>query len=359
VLVEEQKIKEISLVEVVQRTGDLFRYLVSKWMVILITGFVFGLAGILYAWMQKPVYRAEITFAPETGKSSSLGMYAGIAAQFGIDMGGGGGGVFEGDNLIEFLKSKMMIEKTLFSKVEIEGRPEILVDYYARRNELYDAWKAKPELAVVDFKKDQQGLRARDSLVDVIIKDVRTTFGIGRMDKKLSIISASMLSEDENFAKHFIEQLTENGIDYYIAYRSKKSRENVSILQRQFDSVRSVLSGNIVSVATTTDLNVNPTRQITRARIQNKQVDIQANGQLYGELLKQLELSKIALLKETPLIEIIDRPRYPLEMKKMGRLRGGMLFAIVGGLLCCVFLLGRRAYRSLMKKTSIQIHKSV
>lgn len=337
----------------INRTSAAVRYLFSKWLVILLVGFVAGLLGILYAWMQKPVYRAEITFAPETGKSASLGMYAGIAAQFGFDMGGGGGGVFEGENLIEFLKSRMLIEKALFSKVNINGQQEILIDYYARHNELYDAWKGKPELAVVDFKKDQSGVRPRDSLLNVIVKDVRVMLNVGRMDKKLSIISASMMSEDEAFAKSFIEQLAVNGIQYYIDYRSKKARENVSILQRQFDSVRSVLSGNIVSAATSTDLNVNPTRQIVRAGIQNRQVDIQANGQLYGELLKQLELSKIALLKETPFIEIIDRPRYPLEMKKMGRFRAGILFAIVGGIMCCVVLLGRRTYRQLIIKTRV------
>jgi uncharacterized protein involved in exopolysaccharide biosynthesis len=353
VLTEETKEREISLVEVINSTTATIRYLFSKWYVILVTGFVLGLAGILYAWLQKPVYKAEITFAPETGKSSSLGVYAGIAAQFGLDMGGGSGGVFEGENLIEFLKSRMLIEKTLFSKVDIAGKQEILIDYYARRNKLYDGWKVKPELAVVDFTKEQAGLRERDSLLNVIVKDVRQTLAVGRVDKKLSIISASIMSEDEVFAKSFIEQLTINGIQYYIDYRSKKSRENVSILQRQFDSVRMVLSGNIVSSAASTDLNVNPTRQILKAGIQNRQIDIQANGQLYGELLKQLELSKIALQKETPFIEIIDRPRYPLEMTKMGRFRSGMLFAIVGGLLCCVFLLGRRAYKRLMLKSSV------
>ncbi len=348
---EEKKATEISLVEVIQKTGSAFRYLFSKWLLILLTGFIFGLGGILYAWLQKPVYKAEITFAPETGKSSSLGMYAGLAAQFGIDMGGGGGGVFEGENLIEFLKSKMLIEKTLFTPVQIGNNKELLIHYYARSNKLYEWWKGKPELADIDFTKNQAGLRARDSLLNGIILDIRQALVIGRVDKKLSIISASLMSENEVFAKSFIEQLARNGIQYYIDYRSKKSRENVSILQHQFDSVRRILSGSIASAAITTDLNVNPTRQVVRAGIQNKQIDIQANGQLYGELLKQLELSKIALQKETPFIEIIDTPRYPLEMKKMGRLRGGLLFATVGGLLCCVFLLGRRTYRSLAIKT--------
>jgi uncharacterized protein involved in exopolysaccharide biosynthesis len=347
-VVEEKKPKEISLIEVIHHTTSAFRYLLSRWLVIGVVGLVFGVAGIMYAWLQKPEYTAEITFAPEIGKGGSLGMYAGIASQFGLDLGGGSGNMFEGDNLMEFLKSRMMIDKTLFSPVTVEGKTEVLMDYYARTNRLYDEWKEKASLASIDFKKEQAGNRSRDSIVNEVVDDIRNSLAIGRVDKKTSIISARLTSNDEYFAKAFIEQLARNGIQYYMDYRSKKSRENVTILQRQFDSVRRILSGNIVSAAATTDLNVNPTRQITRAGIQNKQVDIQANGQLYGELLKQLELAKIALQKETPFILVIDSPRFPLEKKKMGRLKGAVLFGLIGVLLCAGFLLARRSYRKLI-----------
>jgi uncharacterized protein involved in exopolysaccharide biosynthesis len=347
-VVEEKKPREVSLIEVIHHTTSAFRFLVSKWLSLLVVAFVLGLVGVTYAWFQKPEYVAEVTFAPETARTSSLGAYAGLAAQFGLDMAGGGGNIFEGDNLMEFLKSRMMIEKTLFSKVRMGSGQEVLIDYWARSNKLYDKWKEKRELAIIDFKKDQPDYRPRDSIVNGIVTDIRRTLVIGKLDKRTSIISASLKDNDEMFAKTFIEQLARNGIVYYVDYRSKKSRENVDILQRQFDSVKRVLSGNIVSAAASSDLNVNPTRQVTKAGIQNKQVDIQANGQLYGELLKQLELARITLQKETPFIQVIDTPKLPLEKKKLGRLKAGVLFAIFGGLAFAAFLLAKRSYRKLV-----------
>ncbi|MGI8637486.1 MAG: hypothetical protein ACR2KZ_18980, partial [Segetibacter sp.] len=77
-------------------------------------------------------------------------------------------------------------------------------------------------------------------------------------------------------------------------------------------------------------LNVNPTRQIVRTGIQRKQVDAQVNGALYTELVKNLELSKMGLRKETPLIQIIDTPMLPLQKKKLGRLLTGIIFAGLG-----------------------------
>jgi uncharacterized protein involved in exopolysaccharide biosynthesis len=37
---------------------------------------------------------------------------------------------------------------------------------------------------------------------------------------------------------------------------------------------------------------------------------------IYGELVKQLELSKWALAQQTPVIQILDMPKYPLEDNK-------------------------------------------
>jgi hypothetical protein len=163
------------------------------------------------------------------------------------------------------------------------------------------------------------------------------------INKWVNIINARIKDEDELFCKLFIEQLVTSGVQYYVDYRSKKTRENVEILQHQTDSVRSTLTGNIVSVAQSTDLNVNPIRQIVRTGVQRKQVDVQTNSALYAELVKNLELSKITLRKETPLVVIIDTPVLPLEKDKPSKKITGILFAIAGASLCIAFLIIRRS----------------
>jgi hypothetical protein len=205
------------------------------------------------------------------------------------------------------------------------------------------SWESKPELRSITFTADMQpGVRARDSLLKRIVKDVEGSLSIEKADKKLNLTVARIEDTDELFAKAFIEQLVANGIRYYVDYRSKKSRENVAILQRQTDSVERLLTGNMVSVAASTDLNVNPIRQMVRVNVQRKQVDVQVTSQVYGELLKQLELSKISLRKETPLIQVIDQPILPLDKKKLGRLKGGILFGFIGMFFCVAYLVLKR-----------------
>src|SRR5687768_2444730 len=105
--------KEFSVVEAITLLVQTLQYILSKWWVIAIAGLLCGSGGVLYAWLKKPLYIAEMNFVAEGEPKNGLGVYSGIAAQFGLDLGQGGGGAFEGENLIELLKSKTLIKKTL------------------------------------------------------------------------------------------------------------------------------------------------------------------------------------------------------------------------------------------------------
>jgi hypothetical protein len=302
--------------------------------------------------MQKPVYFGEMTFVTENDKSSEMGLYAGIAAQFGFDISGGGGGAFEGDNLIELLKSRRLVETTLLSSTA-EKSNVLLIDRYLDNNRMRVGWSKDPVLKNIHFQQNPLlNSRIEDSiLLKVYDQIVKRQLDITRVDKKLNLVSLTMKDGAEDFAKEFIEKLTENAISFYVSYKSKKAQQNVLVLQRQTDSVRNMLFGNISEVAAINDLNVNPIRQSVRIGSQRKQVDVQVNAALYGELLKNLELSKLALRKETPLIQIIDTPQYPLRKKKLGRLLGGVIFSFVGTSLMITFLLIQRWYKSQVFKS--------
>jgi hypothetical protein len=341
---------EISIAELVHGITGLIRYLFSKWWLILIVGVLFGSAGVLYAWYKKPIYIAELSFVTEGESKGGLGMYSGLAAQFGLDIGGGGGGAFVGDNLIELLKSRNLIEKTLLSKIS-DTSSQLVIDYYLEVNGMTKGWKANEKLRNVRFLENHvDNDRVTDSILKQAYKSiVEGSLDISKPDKKLETIVLKMQTGDEFFSKRFAELLMENATNFFVDIKSKKFKENVSILQRQTDSVRSTLYGNISSAATLTDLNVNPIRQIVRIGPQRSQLNMQANAELYAELVKNLELSKITLRKETPLVQIIDIPKLPLEKQKPGRLRTGILFAIAGSFLCTIYILLRKWYISTIR----------
>jgi len=136
------KKKSASLPEIILALRDWLRYLLKNWYWILVFGLAGAAIGFWYAKSQKPVYSATTTFVLETGdKGGGFSQYAGIASMMGIDLGGGGGGIFQGENILELYKSRTMISKTLLSEVTIQDKKQMLLDRYIQWNNLRQVGK--------------------------------------------------------------------------------------------------------------------------------------------------------------------------------------------------------------------------
>ncbi|HXH99800.1 MAG TPA: hypothetical protein VNI52_06005 [Sphingobacteriaceae bacterium] len=345
---------EISLKEIILKLREWYRYLLSKWIVIFLAGIVGGTLGLTYAWFKKPVYTAACNFVLEEGNAGSgMGQYAGIASMVGIDLGGsGGGGIFQGDNIIELYKSRTMIEKTLLSPLEINGKKQLLIDRYIDFNNLRETWSHKAEFKNIQFKGRETFSRLQDSIVSSIVNDInKNHLNVSKPDKKLSIIKVEVQAKDEAFAKAFNDQIVKNVNDFYIQTKTKKTLDNIYILTQKTDSVRSVMNGAVYTSVAISDAtpNLNPTRQVQRAvPMQRAQISVETNKAMLGELIKNLELSRMALRQETPLIQVIDRPVFPLKKEQLSHLKAIVIGSTVVGILTIFLLLVRRILQGIM-----------
>ena len=347
---------QISLKELILKFQDWVHFYLSRWLTILVAVIVGAGAGLLIAVNKKTNYTATLDFVMDDQSSSSgggLGAAANIAAQFGINLGGLGssGGLFEGDNIIEFLKSRSMIDRTLLTEVTLDGNPVLLVDRYVDYNGFRKKWKAKESLRNIQFR-DTTGIFLQDSLLAEFHKRIlKKNLVISKPNKQLDIIEVEMETPDEVFSKVFVETLIKNASDFYIKTRTRKATDNLAILTHQVDSVRGELNRAIGGVASAVDANPNPNRAFQSLRVgsQQRTVDVQANTAILTELVKNQELAKITLRNEKPLIEILDRPILPLENDKIGKAIGMAVGGFLAGFLCCLILMLRRIYRQVMQ----------
>jgi hypothetical protein len=173
---------------------------------------------------------------------------------------------------------------------------------------------------------------------------------ISQKDKKVAITSIEVKSEDESFAKIFAEALAQEVSDFYVNTKSKKARMNISILIKQRDSIRYELNGGITSVASANDntFMMNPALSINRTPSSKMQIDVQTNTAILTELIKQIEVAKVTLRKETPLIQVIDLPVLPLPKEKFGKAKGIVLGGIVAGFLTVLGLIIRRIFKEIL-----------
>lgn len=339
---------EISVMDLAVKIKSGIGYIKSKWLVILATSILGALIGLGYSIFKKPTYAAVCTFVLEdSGKSGALGQYAGLASLAGIDLGGGnGGGIFQGDNILELYKSRLMIEKALLSEADFNGRKQLLIDRYVSNNDLLTKWKERDNIDAISFKGDPEKFnRKQDSLITDIVELFNKKFlSVGKPDKKLDIIGVQFLSPDELFAKEFTNKLVENVNNFYVLTKTKKSYLNVQVLQRQADSVKQILNKSISGVASAIDAapNANPLMLTLKVPSQKKQIDVQASTAVYGEIVKNLEISKISLRQEMPLIQVIDKPVLPLAVNKVKKVTGIITGLILGAFLSVGYLLFRK-----------------
>ena len=66
------------------------------------------------------------------------------------------------------------------------------------------------------------------------------------------------------------------------------------------------------------------------------------------ELVKQSEMAKVTLRKETPLIQVIDQPILPLKKEKFGKAKGIVLGGVLAGFLIVMVLIVRRVLKQLV-----------
>lgn len=334
----DQKVKdEISLKELMENGKEWCVYFLSQWKIFVLLGLLGVLLGLTYSFIKKPVYTATLSFAMEDDKQEGgLSSALGLASQFGLNLGGSGGGIFEGTNLIELFKSRSMVEQALMKPMVFKGDTISLAEMYIQNEKWREKWSKNPKFTKIQFRYGTNRIyftRLHDSILGVIYDNLsKNNLSVGQKDKKINIITIDFTSTNEQFSKDFCETLAREVGQFYVATKTKRARTNMEILERQTDSIRGELNNAISGVATANDntFNLNPALNSRRVPSARKQVDVQANTAILTELVKQTELAKVTFRRETPLIQVLDKPILPLKSDRIGKMKGAFLGFFLG-----------------------------
>lgn len=335
---------EISLRDLVIKIQNTYRILLKNWWKLAIAGIVGAGLGLGYTWIKKTKYTAELVFVTAEAEEGGLSKLSAIGSQFGFDFGGGSSGAFGGDNLLELMKSRLLVEQTLFDSLSHEGRRFRLLEYYLRRDSSVESETPIVPLSAI-ANRESCGFR-QDSLLKEVYK--RITQGglvVENQDKELAFKKVAFTDVDPVFAKAFVENLTENVTDFYLETKFRQARSNIRLLERKADSVERVLRSRMVSVAVQRDQNQFLTNSEGTVQMVKQQMEVQLLTTMYGEVVKNLELSRTMAAHNQPLIQVIDRPRFPLE-DDGGKL---MFFCFLGSLVAMVLLSAYFVLFELMK----------
>ncbi len=331
-----------------KKIREWFLVIRRNWWLLLSVGVLAGVAGFFYAATQKPKYESRLTFALDDGGNEGLSGAISLAAQFGLNIGGGGKDVFAGENIIEIMKSRRMIERVLLSVDTFNNKPTTIIEYYLDLSGFRKNKKSKFYNVHFYPGADRAAFSyLQDSTLYIIYKQFVTDNLIAQKpDRKLNIYEVKVLTPDEKLTKDFTDRLVKETDDFYIEISSKKSKETLEVLEQRVASMKGNLNASISNRAATQDANLNPAFAAAQVPVLKQQTNMQVYSGAYAEMFKNLELARFQYLNRVPLMQIIDPADYPMRRVKKSRLITGIVFATLGVLLTFLYIWLKRMYQN-------------
>lgn len=323
----------------------IWRNLLKRWYLFLIVGLLAGACGFIYAFTKKPAYKSHLTFALDDGNGGGIGNFLNLASQFGLNIGGGKD-IFAGDNILDIMKSRRMLEGVFLSTDTFDNKPYTLLEYFL---DIRGKREKNPILSAIHFpagKSKATYSYQQDSVLYAISNDFADNFITAeRPDRKLSIYEVSVTSPNEKFTKVFTDRIVNETNNFYIEIRTKKAKETLDVLEERVATMKSNLNSSISNRAAVEDVNVNPAFSAAQVPVLKQQANIQVYSAAYGEMFKNLELARFQYLNEIPLMQIIDAADYPMQKVKLGKLKAAILFAFFADLLLLIILASAKILR--------------
>ena len=342
---------EIQLKDILIKLSEYKTYLLSKkFSIITISGFFFVI-GIVFAISDVKKYTAELTFVVEDQQQAggTLGAMSGMASQFGFDVGSSSSTTFSQNNILEFLKSRGVVESALMQNRKVNNTEDLLIEHYLYLNKIKDSWETNNDITSVSF----HGILTQDNdsvSGDVWKSIIEDKLVVELQSDEANIINLSYTSVNDEFAKTFVETLIEQMSKMYITYQTAQASNTLIFLSNRADSVFMQLEIAEEEFAKVKDINQRIIKASGRLKELQLMRKVEVLNAMYLEIVKNLELSKLTLLNQTPIIQIIDKPILPLEEEFKSKIAFGLLGAFLGGFLSLVFFIFRKLFKDALSE---------
>ena len=314
------KDKEDSLRDVLVTFKEYYIELKQKFFLIFTFILLFSLTGYFYYLYKQDTYIGTISFFVEDETESiNLSSVSSMASQFGFDLGGSSSSYFSQQNVIELLKSRSIIESALNQKSIIFNKNDKLLHHYIQINGLIE------DSSSIDFNE-----LYLDSITNIVYEEiVSEKLNIVYQNDDAGILNLNYTSLNSQFAKFFSEGLIKQMSDMYSEYRTEKTRFSLNNIKFRSDSVFSVLKRSERNLAKARDRNIRVVTSSGRLDEIKYMREVQVLNTIYLELIKNLELVKMTLLEETPIIQVVD-PILPLQSEKRPAIFWIFIFGFLG-----------------------------
>lgn len=288
-------------------------------------------------------YSSTTCMAPELGNMNTGGGLADIASSFGVDLTN----IQSTDAISPLLYPDLMNDnKFVTSLFPIKVRTldgTINCTYYEfLTKHKKSAWYMAPvallhKLPKLFSKKEKRSTSGKGKLDpyalsekdDAICQAIRGNVAI-KVDRKTSVISISVQSQDPLVSKIVADSVRTQLQNYITQYRTSKARNDMAYFQKLTDEARAEYVKARQVYGGYADANTDVILESYRAKQEDLENDMQLKYNNYSTMLAQLQAAKAKVQERTPAFTTIQGAEVPIKASGPKRMLFvlGMLFLV-------------------------------
>jgi uncharacterized protein involved in exopolysaccharide biosynthesis len=329
----------------------------QKW-AILIVAIISTVLGVFIAINIPNEYASQVQILPELtskdggGSLSGLKSLAGLA---GVDLGGmSSTEAVRPDLYPNILQSTPFMMGVLNMKVySSKYKQTMVMSKFLEentKNELTARVFGKSDdkdkdAFVIDPKTIPLETLRLDKKQDNLIKDLQKRVG-ATLDKKTGVISISAKMQDPVIAATIVRYAQDYLTSYVVNYRTEKTLKDIKFLEERIGEAKRRYDNALFSYSSYQDRNKALFLNIAKDEGKKLQYEVDLSYNLYSELVKQLEESKIKIHRETPIFKVLEPAQIPVNKSEPKRSIMVIGYLLVGLILSILVILARN-YKSL------------
>jgi uncharacterized protein involved in exopolysaccharide biosynthesis len=284
----QQNKDEIDLLEVFLKIWKYKRF-------IIIFTVVVAVGSIVYSLVKDPMYESEVSLYKKTAEGQSSSRLQSIASQFG--MGGAlptSGTQFSIEDLIQ---SRRINKKIIYKKWDNEKFQDSV--------NLIKYWEIEGETPKEKFTSAYKSLKEKI--------EFNRNEESGLVTITITMPEAHLAADIGNYLTRLIENYVQNE-------QKTSTRQNLQYIEKRLETVRKELRQAEEEIRRFEESNrgweQSPQLSMEHNRLQRQ---VSVKQQVYLTLQQEREMAEIELVKETPVINVLDEavpPEYPSKPKK-------------------------------------------
>lgn len=276
-------------------------------------------AGVGMALLQKPIWISKATLLPSETRTENPGL-AGLAALAGISMPQQSSQeTYYGDIILsqDFLDTVIWIP---WKVAQPEGAQRTLAEIY----------ELKADSAAPNGRE-----RFRQRMHEFIIEKKLVEFE--RDPGGLMVLSCSTVDPQVSYG---LNEFLLTRLDSYNRLRKRtRTTEKKALIEERLGDVESALKQSEEHLRAFREKNLSVSTPALLLEQQRLLREVEVNSALYQELRKQYEITKIEIVDNTQILNVLEHPTVPAMPGKSARRKLVMLFTIMGFVFTAVGIL--------------------